>query len=119
LNDSLTAFDPDIAAMRHGKDVMVDKPGVTTLAQLAAVKRVQAETDRIFSILYSEHFENRATVKAGELIAAGAIGEVIHMTGLGPHRLRKPARPAWFFERDRYGGILTDIASHQFEQFLF
>lgn len=108
-----------IAAMRHGKDVMVDKPGVTTLAQLDAVRRVQQETGRIFSILYSEHFENRATVKAGALIAAGAIGEVIHMTGLGPHRLRKPSRPAWFFDRPRYGGILCDIASHQFEQFLF
>lgn len=108
-----------IAAMRAGKDVMVDKPGVTTIEQLAAVRKVQQETGRIFSICYSEHFENRATVKAGELIAAGAIGDVIHMTGLGPHRLRKAARPAWFFERARYGGVLTDIASHQFEQFLF
>lgn len=108
-----------IAAMRAGKDVMVDKPGVTTLEQLAAVRKVQQETGRIFSICYSEHFENRATVKAGELIAAGAIGDVIHMTGLGPHRLRKAARPGWFFERGRYGGVLTDIASHQFEQFLF
>lgn len=108
-----------IAAMRAGKDVMVDKPGVTTLEQLGAVRKVQQETGRIFSICYSEHFENRATVKAGELIAAGAIGDVIHMTGLGPHRLRKAARPAWFFERARYGGVLTDIASHQFEQFLF
>jgi predicted dehydrogenase len=108
-----------IAAMRAGKDVMVDKPGVTTIEQLGAVRKVQQETGRIFSICYSEHFENRATVKAGELIAAGAIGDVIHMTGLGPHRLRKAARPAWFFERARYGGVLTDIASHQFEQFLF
>jgi predicted dehydrogenase len=28
-------------------------------------------------------------------------------------------RPAWFFERERYGGILCDIGSHQFDQFLF
>jgi predicted dehydrogenase len=28
-------------------------------------------------------------------------------------------RPAWFFERARYGGILCDIASHQADQFLF
>ena len=28
-------------------------------------------------------------------------------------------RPPWFFERERYGGILCDIASHQFDQFLF
>ncbi len=108
-----------IDAMRAGKDVMVDKPGMVTLAQLDEVKKVQAETGRIFSVLYSEHFENRATVKAGELIAAGAIGKVVSTAGFGPHRLRASTRPDWFFERQRYGGILVDIASHQCEQFLF
>ncbi len=108
-----------IAAMRHGKDFMADKPGVTSLEQLAAVRSAQAETRRIFSICFSEHFETRATVKAGELIQAGAIGRVIHTTGLGPHRLNKATRPGWFFLREKYGGILTDIASHQCEQFLF
>lgn len=108
-----------IAAMRHGKDVMLDKPGMTSLDQLEAVKAVQAETKRIVSILYSEHFETAVTVKAGELVHAGAIGAVVNTVGLGPHRLRKPQRPGWFFERHRYGGILTDIASHQCEQFLF
>ncbi len=108
-----------IAAMRHGKDVLVDKPGLTTLEALAEVRRVQAETGRIFSILYSERLESRATVKAGALVKAGAIGRVLQTIGLGPHRLNAPTRPAWFFERERYGGILCDIGSHQFDQFLF
>lgn len=108
-----------IAAMQHGKDVLTDKPGMTDFAQFEAVRRVQAETGRIFSVLYSEHFEVRATVEAGNLIAAGAIGEVVNTVGLGPHSLRLNNRPEWFFTRARYGGILTDIASHQFEQFLF
>lgn len=108
-----------IAAMQHGKDVMNDKPGMTTLAQLAEIKRVQAETGRIYSVCYSEHFETRSTVKAGELVAAGAIGEVIHTMGLGPHMIRNNQRPDWFYDRNRYGGILCDIGSHQCEQFLF
>jgi len=107
-------------AMRHGKDVMSDKPGMTTLDDLRTLRHVQAETGRIYSVLYSEHLETRSTVKAGELVKAGAIGEVIHTVGLGPHRIGNyGTRPAWFYERSRYGGILCDIGSHQCEQFLF
>ena len=108
-----------IEVMRHGKDFMSDKPGMTTLEQLAEVRRVQAETKRIYSITYSERFENRATVKAGDLVKAGAIGKVVQTIGLGPHRLRAETRPPWFFVKEQYGGILCDIASHQFDQFLF
>ncbi len=108
-----------IQVMKHGKDFLVDKPGITTLAQLEEVRRVQKETKRIYSIMYSERFENRATVKAGELVKAGAIGQVIQTIGLGPHRINLPTRPEWFFDKAKFGGILCDIASHQFDQFLF
>jgi predicted dehydrogenase len=121
----LTSAIPDeraplaVRAMRHGKDFMSDKPGMTTLEQLAEVRKVQAETKRIFSIMFSERFENQATIKAGDLVKAGAIGRVLQTVGLGPHRMSPKTRPAWFFERQRYGGILCDIASHQADQFLF
>jgi predicted dehydrogenase len=108
-----------IRVMQHGKDYMVDKPGITTLEQLADVRRVQAQTRRIYSIMYSERVENRATVRAGELVKAGAIGRVLQTIGLGPHRMNPKTRPAWFFERPRYGGILCDIGSHQGDQFLY
>jgi len=108
-----------IRVMKSGKDFMVDKPGITTLEQLTEVRKVQAETKRIYSIMYSERLENKATVKAGELIAAGAIGKVIQTIGLGPHRMNPKSRPPWFFERNKFGGIICDIASHQFDQFLF
>jgi predicted dehydrogenase len=55
---------------------------------------------------------------ATDLLQRGAIGRVIHVTTLAPHRLGKAGRPAWFFEREKYGGILIDLGSHQFEQFL-
>lgn len=108
-----------VAAMHHGKDFMSDKPGFTTLEQLEEARKVQKDTGRIYSIYYGERFDNRATVKAGELVAAGAVGRVIQTIGLGPHRTSLGTRPAWFFKRERFGGILTDIASHQVDQFLF
>jgi predicted dehydrogenase len=107
-----------VRAMRSGKDVMLDKPGATALEQLAELRRAQAETGRILSICYSEHYLQPVTVAAGDLVKAGAIGRVLQTIGLGPHRVGA-TRPDWFWKRDRYGGILTDIASHQAEQFLF
>jgi predicted dehydrogenase len=108
-----------IEVMKHGKDYMVDKPGIITIKQLEDVRKVQKETKRIYSIMYSERLENRATVKAGELVKEGAIGKVIQTIGLGPHRMNIKSRPEWFFKNNMYGGILCDIGSHQFDQFLF
>jgi predicted dehydrogenase len=108
-----------VRVMRHGKDYMVDKPGVTTLEQLAEARRVQQETGRIYSIMYSERLGNRALARAGDLVQAGAIGRVLQTIGMGPHRLGGGTRPPWFFERERYGGILCDIAAHQADSFLF
>ena len=108
-----------IRVMQHGKDYMADKPGITSLEQLAEVRRVQKQTGRIYSIMYSERFENKATVKAGELVKSGAIGKVIQTIGLGPHRISLSTRPSWFFDKKYFGGIITDIASHQFDQFLY
>ena len=108
-----------VRAMRHGKDVMLDKPGATTLEQLVELRRVQAETGRILSILYSEHYTQPATVAAGDLVKSGAIGRVLQTMGLGPHKIGNYQRPDWFWSRERTGGILCDIGSHQVEQFLF
>jgi len=106
-----------IRVMQHGKDYLSDKPGITTLEQMAEVKKVQKETKRIYSIMYSERFENKGTEKASQLVKTGVIGQVIQTVNLAPHRIGK-GRPNWFWDKKRYGGILTDIGSHQFDQYL-
>jgi predicted dehydrogenase len=107
-----------LEAMRRGKDVMVDKPGLTTLDQLADIQRTVAETGRIWSVCFSERFLTPSTLKALEIVRAGGIGRVVQTVGLGPHRLNRALRPPWFFDPAAYGGILNDIASHQIDQFL-
>ena len=106
-------------AMDAGKDYFTDKTPFTTLGQLESARAAVATTGRKFMVYFSERLHVECAVHAGDLVRGGAIGEVIQVLGLGPHRLSKAQRPDWFFERAKYGGILCDIGSHQFEQFLY
>jgi len=116
-----------VRVMQHGKDYLSDKPGVTTLEQLAEVRKTITQTKRIFAIMYSERLEVKAAVKAGEMVQAGAIGKVIQTINIAPHQIYQghgdagggSGRPEWFWEPEKYGGILCDIGSHQVDQFLF
>jgi predicted dehydrogenase len=117
-----------IRAMKNGKDFLADKPGITTLEDLAAVRKTIEETKRIYGILYSERLEQRSAVHAGELIKQGAIGKVIQTINIAPHQInQKPGldggglgnRPEWFYNDVQFGGILCDIGSHQVDQFLY
>jgi predicted dehydrogenase len=104
--------------MEAGKDYFTDKAPFTTMAQLEQAKTVVARTGRKYFVYYSERLHNEAAMFATDLLEQGAIGRVVQVVNLAPHRLSKKTRPAWFFERAKYGGILCDIGSHQFEQFL-
>ncbi len=108
-----------VKVMRHGKDYFTDKTPFTTLEQLEEAKAAAAETGRKYTVYFSERLHVESAVFAGQLIAEGAIGRVVQVIGLGPHRLNAPSRPDWFFRHEKYGGILCDIGSHQIEQFLY
>jgi predicted dehydrogenase len=116
-----------VKVMKHGKDYLSDKPGLTTLEQLAEVRKTIADTKRIYAIMYSERLEVKAAVYAGKLVEQGAIGKVIQTINIAPHQVVQghgdagggTGRPEWFWNPDQYGGILCDIGSHQVDQFLF
>lgn len=120
-----------VRCMKAGKDFLSDKPGITTLEQLAEVRQTIASTGRIYAIMYSERLEVKAAVKAGELVKAGAIGNVIQTINIAPHQINQrpggdagsigsdEGRPAWFWNEVQFGGILCDIGSHQVDQFLY
>lgn len=107
-----------LRVMDAGKDYFTDKTPFTTLAQLEAARAKVAETNRKYMVYYSERLHVEAAVRAGQLIEQGAIGRVVQVLGLGPHRSSPATRPDWFWSQEKTGGILTDIGSHQFEQFL-
>ena len=116
-----------IRAMKTGKDALSDKPGITTLDDLAAIRQTLLDTKRIYAIMYSELLEVKAAVYAGELVRQGAIGKVIQTINIAPHQIFQhggvagggSGRPDWFWVPEQYGGILCDIGSHQVDQFLY
>lgn len=108
-----------LRVMEAGKDYFTDKCPMTTLKQLEMARAKVKETGRKYMVYYSERLHSESAEFAGQLIRTGAIGDVIQIMGLGPHRLEEEKRPSWFFEKEKYGGILCDIGSHQIEQYLY
>ncbi|HSA02626.1 MAG TPA: Gfo/Idh/MocA family oxidoreductase [Candidatus Paceibacterota bacterium] len=107
-----------LRVMDHGKDYFTDKPPVTSFDQLEAARQGVSRTGRRFAVYYSERLHVEAAVRAGQLLQSGAIGRLLQVIGLGPHRLNAPSRPDWFWQKSKYGGILCDVGCHQIEQFL-
>ncbi|ADD01507.1 oxidoreductase domain containing protein [Thermoanaerobacter thermohydrosulfuricus WC1] len=110
--------DLGLRVMDAGKDYFADKPPLTTMEQLERAKKKVKETKRKYAVYYGERLHNEGAVFAGQLVKEGAIGRVLQVIGMGPHREGK-GRPSWFYEKEKYGGILCDIGSHQIEQFLY
>lgn len=108
-----------IRVMQAGKDYFTDKAPFTTMEQLEKAKKTVCSTGKKYMVYYSERLHVEGAVLAGYMIDQGEIGRVIQVTGFGPHRLGAQGRPHWFFEREKYGGILCDIGSHQIEQYLY
>jgi predicted dehydrogenase len=110
--------DLGLRVQAHGKHYFTDKTPFTALDQLERARQSVAETGLKWYVYFSERLHVEGAIMAGKLIEEGRIGRVLQVVNLAPHRLSKPSRPAWFFRRAQYGGILCDIGSHQIEQFL-
>lgn len=106
--------DDVVAALRAGAHVLADKPLCTSLAELDAIESAALEAGPTVNLLlekrgYPETLAALAVVRAGEL------GDIVGITSSGPHKLNRAQRPDWFFDRSRYGGILTDLVVHDLD----
>ncbi len=104
--------------LEAGKDYFVDKPGMLTLQEVDSARQLCRSTGRIYMVYYGERIHVEGAVFAEQLIRQGAVGRVLQVSILAPHRLNRSSRPDWFFDERQNGGILTDLGSHQIEQFL-
>lgn len=107
-----------IKCMNAEKDFFVDKVPFTLEEDYNAILDTIKKTKRNYYVFYSESITNAVTLYAFNLIKNGVIGDVFHIEGTAPHRHNPSSRPAWFYEKQYTGGIITDIGSQQIHQFL-
>lgn len=111
--------DLGLRVQRHGKHYFTDKTPFTTADQLELARESVKQSGLKWYVYFSERLHVEGAVMAGKIIEEGRIGRVLQVLNIAPHRLDKGKRPAWFFQREKFGGILCDIGSHQIEQFLY
>ena len=108
-----------LRVMASGKDFFADKAPFVTEEALASAREAVRVTGQKYAVFFSERCASESAVYADVLIRRGAIGRVINVIGMGPHKLNNgETRGEWFYKRKTSGGILIDIGSHQIEQFL-
>lgn len=103
-----------VAALRAGAHVLADKPLCTTLDELDEIEAVAAEVGRTVNLLLEKRGYPE-TLAALDVVRAGELGDIVGVTSSGPHKLNRDQRPAWFFDRAQYGGILADLSVHDLD----
>lgn len=113
---SPNAFHADqaMAAMRHGKSVMLEKPMGISSAEVDAIMSVQRETGAFLQVgLECRYSALYARVK--EIVDAGEIGSIQHVNynyHMSPFEPDEQGHRNWKFLKDRSGGMFQEKLCH-------
>lgn len=100
-----------IDALNAGKSVISDKPLCTDLEELETIDIIQKENNLAVGMMLDLR-TNTNFYTALEAINNGIIGKVNNISFNGQHPLLYGSRPQWYFEKEKYGGVICDIAIH-------
>lgn len=107
-----------IAALRHGKHVISDKPLCIDLQELTQIRQLtNAENLQIGCLLDLRY--TPAALRAKALFASGKLGAVKNISFTGQHCIDYAHRPSWYFEPNMHGGTINDIAIHGIDLITF
>jgi predicted dehydrogenase len=109
-------FSQIMAAQALKKPVLIEKPVVTTLAELDAIRASVAKTG--VPVVPAHNFIYRSAVKAGRAVMrSGALGQIIYASFISNHTISPEHSAGW---RSKLalgsGGALMDSGHHQVYQ---
>lgn len=106
-----THFPIAMRCLEAGRDVVVDKPFTTNVAEAAELLRTAKRTGRVLTVYHNRRFD--ADFQAlGKLLRAGRLGRIVRFEAHYDRYRPKPKPGAW---RERPGpgsGILADLGPH-------
>ena len=106
-------------ALDAGCHVLADKPLCTRLDELNAIEEsLQGKGSQQLSVMFEKRGYGPSVV-ARKLYEEGALGDITLVHATGPHKLNEPNRPGWFWQAETYGGVLTDLTTHDADMFLW
>ena len=98
-------------ALEAGKHVLSDKPICTTLEDLSRLEALLRQRPLAFGAMLDLR-DSGALLGARDLIRRGEIGDLRAAGFGGQHPLLLGQRPEWYFEPEKHGGTLNDLAIH-------
>ncbi|CAG7645729.1 Gfo/Idh/MocA family protein [Paenibacillus allorhizosphaerae] len=99
-----------IAALRAGKNVLVEKPLCRTVEEALKVQQAVRETGNILQVGFVRRYDANAQLMR-QFIESGDLGEIYYAKASSIRRLGNPG--GWFADQDRSGGgPLIDIGVH-------
>ena len=102
-----------LSAMQHGKHIYCDKPLVATLAEAEEILVALASYRGTAQMTFQNRFYP-ATIRAKQLIEAGALGDVLEFRAAYLHAGSvDPGAPLkWKLTAAGGGGVIADLATH-------
>ena len=107
-----------IAALRHGKHVISDKPLCTDLQELAQIRQLADDQHLQIGCLLDLRY-TPAALRAKALFDSGKLGAVKNISFTGQHCIDYAHRPKWYFAPNMHGGTINDIAIHGIDLITF
>ncbi|WP_205857698.1 Gfo/Idh/MocA family oxidoreductase [Phytoactinopolyspora endophytica] len=105
-----------VEAMKTGRDVITEKPLTTDEAKCQRILDAQADTGRDLTVTFNYRYAPRNS-KVREIIASGAIGDVVsvHFEWLLDTRHGADYFRRWHRDKRNSGGLMIHKSSHHFD----
>jgi scyllo-inositol 2-dehydrogenase (NADP+) len=111
---STTHFEVAMAALRAGKNVVVDKPFATTVREAEALLQL-AEDRKLFLSVYQNRRWDGDFLTVKQCIAEGLLGTIFHYEAHFD-RFRQQIKSGWREGTERGSGIVYDLGAHLIDQ---